>query len=58
MNNLVNGSYVNMKGQHYKVIKVNTTFELIVLMEQYRIDRRKAYKVITLNQFKKNFKEW
>ena len=58
MNNLVNGNYVNGKGTHYKVVKVNTLFEIIILMEQYRVDRKKKYKVVTLNQFNKNYKEW
>ena len=58
MNNLVNNNYVNTKGTHYKVIKVNTLFEIVILMEQYRIDRKKSYKIVTLKQFNKNYKAW
>ncbi len=33
MNNLLNGYYVNNKGTQYKVVKVNTLFEIVILME-------------------------
>lgn len=58
MNNLVNKYYVNGKGAQYKVVKVNTLFELVILMECYRVDRKKRYKVVTLKQFNKNYKKW
>ena len=58
MNNLVNGYYINNKGTHYKVVKVNTLFELVILMECYRADRNKRYKVVTLAQFNRNYKKW
>ncbi len=58
MNNLINGSYINNKGRHYKVVKVNTLFEIIILMEQYRVDRKKVYRIVTLKQFNRNFKKW
>ncbi len=58
MNNLINRNFVNTKGRRYKVVKINTLFELVILMEQYRIDRKKAYKIVTLKQFNRNYKEW
>ena len=58
MNNLINRNFVNAKGRRYKVVKINTLFELVILMEQYRIDRKKAYKIVTLKQFNRNYKEW
>lgn len=58
MNNLVNRNFVDGKGNHYKVVKVNTLFELVILMEQYRIDRKKKYRLVTLKQFNRYYKIW
>ena len=46
MNNLINTVVLNKKGNQFKVVKVNTLFELIIVMELYRTDRRKKYKII------------
>ena len=58
MNNLLNGYYVNNKGTQYKVVKVNTLFEIVILMECYIIDRKKRYRIVTLKQFNRYYKAW
>ena len=58
MNNLRGQYVINKKGKQYKVKDVNTLFELILMVECYRYDRKKKYKVITLNQFNKNYQKF
>ena len=58
MNNLKGQYVINNQGKQYKVKDVNTLFELILMVECYRCDRKKRYKVITLNQFNKNYQKF
>ena len=58
MNNLKGQYVISKKGKQYKIKDVNALFELIVMIECYRYDRKKRYKVITLNQFKKNYQKF
>ncbi len=58
MRNLINMVILNKKGDQFKIVRVNTLFELVVIMELYRPDRKKKYKIITLNQFNKKYRKW
>ena len=58
MNNLKGQYVISKKGKQYKIKDVNVLFELIVMIECYRCDRKKRYKVITLNQFNKNYQKF
>ena len=58
MNNLKGQYVISKKGKQYKIKDVNVLFELILMIECYRYDRKKRYKVITLNQFNKNYQKF
>ena len=58
MNNLKGQYVISKKGKQYKIKDVNALFELIVMIECYRYDRKKRYKVVTLNQFNKNYQKF
>ena len=58
MNNLKGQYIISKKGKQYKIKDVNALFELIVMIECYRYDRKKRYKVVTLNQFNKNYQKF
>ena len=58
MNNIKGQYVISKKGKQYKIKDVNVLFELILMIECYRYDRKKRYKVITLNQFNKNYQKF
>ena len=58
MNNIKGQYVISKKGKQYKIKDVNALFELIVMIECYRYDRKKRYKVVTLNQFNKNYQKF
>ena len=58
MNNLINTVVLNKKGDQFKVVKINSLFEIIIMIELYRVDRKKKYKITTLNKFNNNYRKW